>query len=1049
MKKGVHFMSGIHYLKQFDKTQLWRLFIDGRFHKKYNGWVGYEAGERGSIQALLNGFSFMLDHFDLSNGLKATYLRELHKVCMLSVETTNLKSSPGDIRYLNSGMPFFAKTTTYEHLQEIFALRKGDGTALFNTKKFAKTADELDIDEVFMYMKKEGKINYRNWYPNLDIRQKEALEGKRTLTEFYEAKHSVQMLMVSKMEEIIHRYNSNIQKAKSDEEKIKVISLVSRELELLHPFPDGNSRTFSCIMGNHLLMYNGFAPMCLENPNLDNEVSHAQWIEEVNKAMQRTKELIENPKKTLFNYSIAQMSKADKDKFLTMAQDVIKKIDNYKEIYLTPNKLVQYTKGTWIAGVDENLRFTGVGTYGTYGNGNIYFAMAIKDWVKENKDPKAELETVLKRREIRAVVLDDIEYAKYTGDLPVLLVEDCFKAFKNTSIQVRQDVDPFTILVTGTEGKTGSKVQFHHILNKQVKTHAVLNSANTEIPVLRSLINLAEDDKVEVNEVSVGSNEAYRVERTMMVNPNLCFFTNIGPNHMDMHKTLENIMIAKSSVVEGLREGGKCILNAAIEHYDMLLKAINDRKKDVSILTYGYDVNNTAYLISQRFNNEKFGWDVEASIDAEKVEYFLPLFQNHAPLNSVGILLTVKEMGYDVQKAAKDYEGFVPFETMGRILKIHKKSGDVYFYDQSRRGGIHGMRSAFNDMKNFNVKGKIVALVGGISTKKDSDWTKQSHKMLAEIINESQIDRLYTTGNFMDYVIEDLKRPEIFVKHSEDLDVLAQSLYDEIQAGDLLFIIGNAYLYLGRVSERILKLKDTSKYDYDIDKYDLSDENRNLYKGLIVLDEVEHEKSLSVALAHYHLEKESYKKIKKKYGTFTDLRAAILMHFFQSVDNVILKNHTFVNVNEDIKITGKESYVYNETYCKEWFNNYDKIESLPRKQLFGSFYFFGDMTYLLHIEVATMNLHIGFVKYTMKDDLYKVQKMDESDCKKIASLYSGITDSTRIFEYRTWGLRWYSLDYGRSIDLTKASTFKLMNEMEKSLFKTEVLDVVLEKIVSS
>lgn len=99
-------MSGIHYLKQFDISQFWRFFVDGRFQKKYEGWIGYEGGERGSVQALLNGFSFMLDNFDLSNGLKATYLRELHKICMLSVETTNLKSSPGDIRYLNSGMPF-------------------------------------------------------------------------------------------------------------------------------------------------------------------------------------------------------------------------------------------------------------------------------------------------------------------------------------------------------------------------------------------------------------------------------------------------------------------------------------------------------------------------------------------------------------------------------------------------------------------------------------------------------------------------------------------------------------------------------------------------------------------------------------------------------------------------------------------------------------------------------------------------------------------------------------------------------------------------------
>ena len=53
-------MSKLKYLKEFDKSQLWRFFVDGRFHKKYDGWVGYEAKERGSIQALINGFSFAL-----------------------------------------------------------------------------------------------------------------------------------------------------------------------------------------------------------------------------------------------------------------------------------------------------------------------------------------------------------------------------------------------------------------------------------------------------------------------------------------------------------------------------------------------------------------------------------------------------------------------------------------------------------------------------------------------------------------------------------------------------------------------------------------------------------------------------------------------------------------------------------------------------------------------------------------------------------------------------------------------------------------------------
>lgn len=1036
-------MSAMHYLKNFDKSQFWRFFVDGRFQKKYNGWVGYEAGERGSVQALLNGFSFMLDNFDISSGLRATYLRELHKVCMLSVETTNLKSSPGDIRYLNSGMPFFAKSTTYEHLAEVFEMRKGDQTAIFNSAKWGKSADELDVDEIYQVILKEGKINYRNWYPNLDVKQQEAIEGKHSLHEFYEAKHAVQMMMVSRMEDIVDRYNKSIKEARTDEEKLRAIALVPRELELLHPFPDGNSRTFSCVTLTHLLVFNGFAPALLENPNLDNEVSLSQWIEEVKKGMQRTKDLIKEPKLPLFDYSISDMAKEDIEKFEQMASELTKKIDDYKEIFLTPARLVKYTGGEWLGdGVNENLRFSGVGTYGTYQKGNIYFAMSIKDWLKDAKDVENELKKVLSKG-IKAVVLDDTAYA-HLIDLPILHVKDCFEAFKRCAIEVRQEQNPYTVLVTGTEGKTGAKVQFHHILNKQIKTHAVLNSANTEVPVLRSLINLQEDDVVEINEVSVGSDEAYRVERTMMVNPNLCFFTNIGPNHMDMHKSIENIMEAKSSVVEGLREGGKCILNSAIEHYPKLLNAIYRRRPDTPILTYGTLKSDNAKVLEKSFDSKRFGWNIKADIDGEDVEYFLPLFQQHAPLTSVGILLAVKEMGFDVQKAAKDYEGLIPFETMGRMLDIHKRSGVVHFYDQSRRGGIQGMRSAFDDMKNFKLDGKIVALVGGISTKKDSDWTKEAHGELAKMINESKIDRLYTTGNYMNYVIDNLKDPSIHVTHSDDLDLLAKSLYSEVQGGDLLFIIGNAYLYLGRVADKIMKFKDDSKYDHDIDDYELSQEDILRYKSMIVLDEVQNNVPLRLSLLNNALSKEDYEEITKKHPTFTDIRSSLLMNFFESLDSYVCLDKKFKLVNEDIKDTGNPTYIYDEEYCKKWFNNLDQNPNLPKKQLFGSFYYFGDEKYLLHVEVATMNMHIGFVKYTKQDGKFKLLKSDENDKTDIEQRFSKKIHMN--FEYRTWGLKWFTIDCGRIIDLDKAKNYFTITNFKQSDLNTTILSKILKEI---
>lgn len=1036
-------MSKLKYLKLFDKAQLWRLFVDGRYQKKYNGWVGYEEGERGSVQALLNGFGFMVDNFDISGGLKATYLRELHKICMMSVETANLKSSPGDIRYLNSGMPFFAKTTTREHLAEVFEMRSGDGTAVFNSKKWGKPADELDVDEIYEFIQKDGKINYRNWYPNLDKKVQEAIEGKLSLHEFYDAKHSVQMMIVSRMEEIIERYNKNIRKAKTDEKKLKAIALVPRELELLHPFPDGNSRTFSCITLTHLLMFNGFPPALLENPNLDNEVSLYQWIEEIKKGMQRTRELLKNPKQKIFDYSIQDMQKKDKTAFLSMASDLIQKIDDYKEIYLTPSKLVEYTGGSWIVNdVYDTLRFSGVGTYNTYKSGNIYFTMAIKDWIKEKKDVKAELDKVLSKG-IKAVVIDDLKYVKYF-DIPILYVKDTFRAFKKCAIKVRQDHNPYTVLVTGTEGKTGAKVQFHHILNKQIKTHAVLNSANTEVPVLRSLINLEDDDRVEINEVSVGSDEAYRVERTMMVNPDLCFFTNIGPNHMDMHKTIDNIMAAKSSVVEGLREGGKCIVNSTIEHYQKLLDAIEKRRPNTPIITYGTSEQDTARLISQDFDSEKFGWNVKADIDGKSVSYFLPLFQQHAPLSSVGILLAVKEMGYDVQKAANDYNGFVPYETMGQLLKIHKNSGDVTFYDQSRRGGIHGMRSAFKDMKNFNVKGKIVALVGGISTKKDSDWTREAHAQLAQMINESDIKRLYTTGNYMDYVTNKLDNPDIFVKHSDDLNELAKSLYNEVQGGDLLFIIGNAYLYLGRVSDKVLGFEDTSKYDEKIQKYKLSKKELAKYKALIVSSEIEDGINIENSLHSNNLSKSQYKPFISK--TFTQMRTEMLMHFFRSLDKYIGSFNGVKLVNKDIRKTGNEANVYNEEFCSRWFNNLDKKPGIQKKEFFGSFYFFKDKKYLLHIEAATLYLHIGFVKYTMNEGKFQLQKMDADDFEDIKEKYNYKIDSITPKE-RKWGLHWYSYNIKRIIDVTKADNFTLMENFKKSALNKEFVTPLLERLV--
>ena len=151
-------------------------------------------------------------------------------------------------------------------------------------------------------------------------------------------------------------------------------------------------------------------------------------------------------------------------------------------------------------------------------------------------------------------------------------------------------------------------------------------------------------------------------------------------------------------------------------------------------------------------------------------------------------------------------------------------------------------------------------------------------------------------------------------------------------------------------------------------------------------------------------------------------------------------------MNSDIQKTGNKSYVECEEYCNNWFNNFDKNSNLPKKQLFGNFYDFGDEEYLLHVEVATMNLHIGFVKYEKRDGIVKALKMNKNDFSAISKKFHDKFENHLFFEERGWGLKWYTHDCGTIIDLTKAENYTMMMNLEKSDFNKNILQKVLNSL---
>ena len=275
---------------------------------------------------------------------------------------------------------------------------------------------------------------------------------------------------------------------------------------------------------------------------------------------------------------------------------------------------------------------------------------------------------------------------------------------------------------------------------------------------------------------------------------------------MRVHKTQDNFFKAKASAVAGMRSGGCCILNADAEHYQETLVEIKNFRDDISIFTFA-EKEGDANIVSKTFNRQMLHWEVTAQIEDERVSYFTPLIQSHAPLQSVGALLVVKKLGYDVQKAASNYSGLTSYETMGKLFEITvSENKNILFYDQSLRGAIQGMRTAFEDLNNLKSHGKIVAVLGGSSIDEDGEFTKDQHEEIAALVNQSPIDKLYTTGPYLDYMFDKLNQQakEKRIKHTDNRDEIIRLIKQDLEDGDLLFVMGSSYLKLEDIAKKIL-----------------------------------------------------------------------------------------------------------------------------------------------------------------------------------------------------------------------------------------------------
>ena len=109
-----------------------------------------------------------------------------------------------------------------------------------------------------------------------------------------------------------------------------------------------------------------------------------------------------------------------------------------------------------------------------------------------------------------------------------------------------------TIGVTGSDGKTTTTSLIYEFIKKQ-ELNCYLGG-NIGIPIFTKLNKIIPEDYV-VLEIS-----SFQL-MNMEISPNISVITNVSPNHLDIHKSYEEYIDAKSNIFKYQNENDKLILN--------------------------------------------------------------------------------------------------------------------------------------------------------------------------------------------------------------------------------------------------------------------------------------------------------------------------------------------------------------------------------------------------------------------------------------------------------------------------------------------------------
>ena len=380
--------------------------------------------------------------------------------------------------------------------------------------------------------------------------------------------------------------------------------------------------------------------------------------------------------------------------------------------------------------------------------------------------------------------------------VPQLVVKDTRIALGELAKWLREKINPRTVAMTGSSGKTTVKEMTASILqHTAADSEAVLftnGNFNNDIGVPLTLLRLTEKHRFAV--IELGANHQNEINyTTKLVQPNAALINNIAPAHLEGFGSLAGVVQAKGEIYRGLTKNGVAIINAEHNHLDIWQKEISNHA-----IQY---FNGKDYSVKNVQGNEQGSTFTLVSPQGE-IDISLPYLGEHNVKNALAATALAMNVGATLADVKAGLEQ--RSQVKGRLFPI-QVTPNLLLLDDTYNANKDSLCSAIDVLKSYDAF-RILCVA---DMKELGENSLAIHREVGQYVNLVNLDLVCSYGN-ESAVISEAVLGKHFTDKTEMVDFLVPLIENQLQQNKKVVVLGKGSRSM-KMEDVIYSLKDKIK----------------------------------------------------------------------------------------------------------------------------------------------------------------------------------------------------------------------------------------------